>query len=126
MITLVIIVSALVIVGAYLKKRGGIKIYYPEKESEAKSLMAAGDKNAAADVYLSILEIEYARSVPRGAIITRYTDLVLPLLRVTERVDDEMCVLRYSMSRCVMNTYKRSWNKWQKRLAILDELYPDR
>ena len=101
-------------------------IFYPEKEREAKELYDNGDKNAAADVSLSILEEEYAREVPRATVITRYTDMVLPLLRVTDRVDDEMCVLRYSMSKCVMNTYKRSWNKWQKRLVVLDNLYPDR
>lgn len=126
MITTIILVVAVGAIAVLLKKKHSLHIFYPEKERQAKELYDSGDKNAAADVYLSILEEEYAREVPRATVITRYTDMVLPLLRVTDRVDDEMCVLRYSMSKCVMNTYKRSWNKWQKRLVVLDNLYPDR
>jgi hypothetical protein len=126
MITTIILVAVVGAVAMLLKNRYSNHIFYPEKETEAKELIQQGDKNAAADVYLSILEEEYAREVPRATVITHYTDMVLPLLRTTGRVDDEMCVLRYSMSKCVMNTYKRSWNKWQKRLVVLDNLYPDR
>lgn len=93
---------------------------YRESLRRAEHLKTQGEISAAADVYLTLLEAEYARRWKNVSRIVRLTDLARPLLARTRRRDDERHILEHSMRLCLTATRSRSWEKWQRRLEKLD------
>ena len=119
MLTLLVILIISAEIAAYFTDRS-----YKDAIKHVNALKEKGDLGAAADIYLNLLDEEYRRKIHRNGRIAYLTDSVQPLLKHTGRYDREREILERSMKICIADTRSRSWERWQCRLAELDQIPP--